>query len=99
MRSLILTIALMVASLGAMAVTPGRADARPPRYWNGTTYYGPYYSNGYWYGGTHWRPGMVWRPRYYGTYSAWPYSGSYWFPQGYYYGTYVYPGSSYYGWP
>jgi hypothetical protein len=97
MRSLFLTIALMVASLGAVAVTPDKAEARPPRYWSGY-YNGPYYSSpGYWYGGTYWRGGTVWRPRYYYGPRSYYYGSYYYAPRGYYYGTYY--GPSYYYWP
>jgi hypothetical protein len=100
MRSLILTIALMVASLGAVAVTPDKADARPPRgYWYGSYYNGPYYNNGYWYGATDWRGGTVWRPRYYGYYGPrYNWGSSYYYPREYYYGTYYGP-TNYYYWP
>lgn len=99
MRSLFLTLALLVASLGAVAFTPNKADARPPwrGYWSGSYYNGPYYNNGYWYGGTYWRGGTVWRPRYYGYYGPRYYWGSYYYPRGYYYGSYYGPG--YYYWP
>jgi hypothetical protein len=100
MRSLFLSIALMVASLGEMTVTAGKADAVPPHreYRYGTHYYGPYYSNGYWYGTNNWQGGMVWRPRYFRYYNSWPYWGSYSFPQGYYYGYYSGPSSTYNSW-
>ncbi len=50
MRSFFMTIALMFASIGAVAVTPNNADASPPRrgYWYGSYFNGPYYRNGFW---------------------------------------------------
>ncbi len=87
MRSLFLTVALMVASLGAVAITPDKADARPPRYWSGY-YSGSYYgSPGYWNGGSYWRGGTVWAPRYYAPRSYYYGSGYYYAPRGYYYGS------------
>jgi hypothetical protein len=89
MRSLFLTVALMVASLGTVAITPDKADARPPRGWYSSYYYGdPYYSNGgpRWYGGSYWRGGTWWSPRSYSySYSPAPYSyGTYYGPRNYY---------------
>jgi len=113
MRSLILTAALAAASLGVVAVTPDKADARPP--WRGA-YYGSYYNGpyynwggGYWNGATYYDGTSAWQPRYYGapaTYGPY-YYGSYYYapPSGYYYGSYYGPGwftprtrTSYY-WP
>jgi len=87
MRKLFLTIALVVASLGAVAVTPDKADARPPAVLYGTYYYGsPYYSYSY----------VAPAPGYYSTvpatsyYYQSPYYGSYrlntgtWYEPGYY---------------
>ena len=91
MRSLILTIALMVGSLGAVAITPDKAEAQPPwRGWYGTYYGDPYYSYWAprWSGGSYWRGGTWWRPRY----------NSYYYPRAYYYGSNYYPYSyGYYG--
>ena len=98
MRTLILTIALMVGSLGLVASTPTKAAAQP-RGWGWYSYdYGrPYYGRG----GTRWRGGSYWRgrsyyrprynygPRYYGGYNyGRPYygPGSYYSSPGYYYG-------------
>jgi hypothetical protein len=74
MQKLFLTIALMIASLGAVAVTPDKADADPPAVLYGTYYYGsPYYSYSY----------VAPAPGYYGTvpatsyYYQSPYYGSY----------------------
>jgi hypothetical protein len=74
MQKLFLTIALMIASLGAVAVTPDNADADPPAVLYGTYYYGsPYYSYSY----------VAPAPGYYGTvpatsyYYQSPYYGSY----------------------
>jgi hypothetical protein len=101
MRSLILTIALMVGSLGAVAITPAKADARPPwgRWYD--SYYGdPYYSSygPRWYGGSYWRGGTWWGPRSYSySYYPAPYSyGTYYGPR-YYYGRSFAP--RYYYWP
>jgi hypothetical protein len=74
MQKLFLTIALMIASLGAVAVTPCKADADPPAVLYGTYYYGsPYYSYSY----------IAPAPGYYSTvpatsyYYASPYYGNY----------------------
>src|SRR5260370_14551958 len=74
MQKLFLTIALMIASLGAVAVTPNKADADPPAVLYGTYYYGStYYSYSY----------VAPAPGYYGTvpatsyYYASPYYGNY----------------------
>src|SRR5262245_9608336 len=97
MRSLVLTIVLMIGSLGAVAITPDKAEAqRPWRGWYGAYYGDPY--NSYWgpgwYGDRYWRGGRWWRPRYYSNYSP-SYYGSYYYP--YSYGSYYTP--SYYYWP
>jgi hypothetical protein len=93
MRALIVTIALMVGSLGLVASTPTKADAQP-RGWG--WYSNDYGRQNYWRGGSRWR-GQSWRgrsyyqpryyyngPRYYGGYYySSPYYGSYYGP-GYY---------------
>jgi hypothetical protein len=105
MRSLILTIALMVGSLGTLAITPQKADARPPWGWRGwyNSYYGGPYYGGYWRGGSWYRPRYYYggyypyrsRSYYYGGY--YPYSTNYYAPGGWY-GSYYYT-PSYYYWP
>jgi hypothetical protein len=100
MRSLILTAVLAAASLGVVAVTPDKADARPPwrAGWYGSYYNGPYYNwgGGYWNGATYYDGTSAWHPRYYGapaTYEPY-YYGSYYYapPSNYYYGSYYGPG-------
>jgi hypothetical protein len=74
MQKFFTTIALMIASLGAVAVTTDKADARPPQVLYATYYYGsPYYSYSY----------VAPAPGYYGTIP----SGSYYY-QSPYYGSY-----------
>ena len=97
MRALIVTIALMVGSLGLVASTPTNAAAQP-RGWGWYSYdYGrPYYGRGgtRWRGGSYWRGRSYYRPRYYygpryygGYYYGRPYygPGSYYSSPGYYY--------------
>ena len=101
MRSLFLTVALMVASLGTVAITPDKADARPPRGWYSSYYYGGPYYDSYsprWYGGSYWQDGTRWSPRSYSySYYPAPYSyGTYYGPR-YYYGRSFAP--RYYYWP
>src|SRR5437773_9958434 len=100
MRSLSWSTALMVGSLGAVAILPAKADAQPPRRgWYGAYYGDPYYSywGPRWNEGSYWRGGTSWRPRYYSSYYSSPYYyGSYYRP--YYYGGYYAP-RSYYYWP
>jgi hypothetical protein len=91
MRSLVLTIALMVGSLGAVAITPDKADARPPWTWGryNSYYYGGPYSYSYspgWYGSYYGGDGTWYSPGYY---------SSYYYPTPYYYGSY-YSGPRYY---
>jgi hypothetical protein len=87
MRKLFLTSALIVASLGAVAVTPEKAQARPPWSRYASYYGGPYYS--YYYGAPY-SYGSPYTSNYYGT----PYSTSYYYAPGAYYTAPYY--SSYY---
>ncbi len=94
MRALIVTVALMVGSLGLVASTPTKADAQP-RGWGWYSY--DYGRPSSWRGGTRWR-GRSWRgrsyyryprsyyygPRYYGGYYSSPYYASYYYSPGYY---------------
>jgi hypothetical protein len=100
MRALIVTIALMVGSLGLVASTPTTAAAQP-RGWGWYSYdYGrPYYGRGgtRWRGGSYWRGRSYYRPRY--NYYGPRYYGGYYYGRPYYgYGSY-YSSPGYYYWP
>ena len=108
MRKLFLTIALSVASIGAVLVTPSKTEARPPWAWYNSyyssyysapsySYYGSPYSYGY-YGSpatTSYYYGTPYTTSYYtsGTYYTPSYYSSYYYTPSYSYGT---PTSSYY---
>mgnify|MGYP000914761046 CR=1 FL=1 len=68
MRSLILSLVLGAVALGAIALTPGQADAN---WWGRRAYYGGYGGYGYY-------------PRYYGSYYPGGYYSSYYPSYSYY---------------
>lgn len=68
-RSIGISLALALVSLGLVASTPSKADA----YWN---WYGSYYYPYYWnYGSYYYNPGYSWYGN--GYYNNYPYYNSY----------------------
>jgi hypothetical protein len=109
MRTLLLSLLLGIAVLGATMISPSQADAQ---WWNRRAYYygGPYYGRYYtpYYGGYYSYPGYsrsyYYNPGYYssGYYNYYAPGYSYYYTPGYGawgYSNYVAPYTSFYYWP